>query len=390
VKRGAHVSKDKAAERWFSHPLFKETLLTDKERDGDDDDDDEDDEDFVEGGSDDGDDDDDDDENDDEYEMVEPLDEDGVESLLNMPKSGKEMRKEQRKTLLARNLRGKEKRSERIARESGIQKGESDRLGGFEVVREDDDDADGRDDEQDEGTKAFRARIREGMGRNKAEEHAGFTVVPQTSETELPARVDTRNYNSDDEEYDNHDRAVTLALGTMMLRKSRQKALVDASYNRFAWNDAGDLPAWFTDDEIRHNRPQVPVPAALLAQVKGKFSHTGTKEIKKVAEARARKRKAAMGKLRAAKKQATTLAANSEMTESQKVRAISKAMQGTKTGAPSKVYVVAKKTQGSSSATKLSNSKGKLKFVDKRLRNDQRAEKKAEKRKKGVKKRKWH
>jgi hypothetical protein len=32
---------------------------------------------------------------------------------------------------------------------------------------------------------------------------------------------------------------------------------VDASYNRFAWNDPQDLPDWFVDDEHKHYRPQV-------------------------------------------------------------------------------------------------------------------------------------
>jgi AdoMet-dependent rRNA methyltransferase SPB1 len=52
-----------------------------------------------------------------------------------------------------------------------------------------------------------------------------------------------------------------------MLRRSREKALVDASYNRFTWNDAKDLPTWFLDDEMKHNKPQLPVPEALLEQV---------------------------------------------------------------------------------------------------------------------------
>lgn len=52
-----------------------------------------------------------------------------------------------------------------------------------------------------------------------------------------------------------------------MLRQSRKKAFVDASYNRFSWNDPKDLPSWFMDDEIRHNKPQLPIPAALMEQV---------------------------------------------------------------------------------------------------------------------------
>lgn len=46
---------------------------------------------------------------------------------------------------------------------------------------------------------------------------------------------------------------------------------------------------------------------------------------------------------------------------------------------PGKVYVVTKKTKSGSSGT-ASGGKGKLKFVDKRMRNDTRALKRKEKR----------
>lgn len=73
----------------------------------------------------------------------------------------------------------------------------------------------------------------------------------------MPPRIDDRLYDSDHEEYDSEDEAVTLALGTLMLRKSRAKKLVDASYNRFAWNDPADLPEWFVDDEVKKTHTHV-------------------------------------------------------------------------------------------------------------------------------------
>lgn len=133
-----------------------------------------------------------------------------------------------------------------------------------------------------------------------------------------------------------------------MLSKPRKKALVDSSYNRYSWNDPSDLPDWFIEDELKHNKPEIPIPAGLISQVhlssilkeivvilyylityllnfqiKGKFQDTkaaGTKEIKKVAEARARKRKRALVKLKAAKKKATAMAENSDVTGRAKVK----------------------------------------------------------------------
>jgi AdoMet-dependent rRNA methyltransferase SPB1 len=118
--------------------------------------------------------------------------------------------------------------------------------------------------------------IKRGVGKNgivtKVSTDSGFEIVPAENEdaTMLAAqlqRVDQRTFDSDSEEYDAHDRTRTLALGTMMLRNSKKKALVDASYNRFAWNDPRNLPSWFVDDEMRHNKPQLPIPNALLEQV---------------------------------------------------------------------------------------------------------------------------
>jgi AdoMet-dependent rRNA methyltransferase SPB1 len=118
--------------------------------------------------------------------------------------------------------------------------------------------------------------IKRGVGKNgivtKVSTDSGFEIVPAENEdatmlaTQLQ-RVDQRTFDSDSEEYDAHDRTRTLALGTMMLRNSKKKALVDASYNRFAWNDPRNLPSWFVDDEMRHNKPQLPIPNALLEQV---------------------------------------------------------------------------------------------------------------------------
>ena len=52
-----------------------------------------------------------------------------------------------------------------------------------------------------------------------------------------------------------------------MLNKTRAKAIIDSSYNRFSFNDSKDLPSWFVDDEMKHNKPALPVPSALIDQV---------------------------------------------------------------------------------------------------------------------------
>eukprot|EP01038_Epipyxis_sp_PR26KG_P008579 gene8579-11592_t len=226
-------------------------------------------------------------------------------------------------------------------------------------------------------------KLGDGSREKRNDDEVGFEIVPKDSILDEFKVHDTRSYDSDHEDYDAHDRLSTIALGTMMLRQSKKKALVDASYNRYAWNDSKDMPSWFLDDELRHNKPQLPIPKALLDQIKSRYQSVGTKEIKKVAEARMRKRKRALTKLKAAKKQATVMADNSEMSEKQKVKAIEKAMRTKKIDKPSKVYVVTRKTKvGSVGTAASSGSKGKLKFVDKRMKKDARAMKNLNKKKK--------
>lgn len=220
---------------------------------------------------------------------------------------------------------------------------------------------------------------------------SGFGGDAATVENAPLPVMDTRKFESDAEDYDSDDHAKTLAIGTMILRRSKEKAFVDASYNRYAWNDPSDLPEWFVDDEARNYRPQLPIPPALLAKMKEKMMACSTKPIAKVAEARARKHRRAKLKLAAAKKKAEAVAYSNEMTESMKLKAISHALRGQETKKPGKTYVVAKKGG--------TNKAGKgAKLVDKRMKNDKRAMNRADKKRKkgkqrtmvGSKKRRHH
>ena len=293
--------------------------------------------------------------------------------IASMPKTDKQKRHEKRMKSIER----MERRNARREREAGMD-------GELKVVTaaEDDDDMslDGKSKKkmsEAEKKKQLEARalIKAGMGdvESAGGKDTGFEVVSQ-----LPV-FDTRKYDSENEDYDSDDYAKTLALGTMILRKSKEKAMVDASYNRFAWNDPADLPDWFVDDENKHYRPQLPIPPALLEKMHAKFLHLAAKPIAKVAEARARKNKMAKVKLAAAKKKAEAVANSNEMSEAMKLKAISKAMRGKEASRPGKTYVVAKKGGGSK------GGKG-IKLVDKRERNDKRALERKTKNKKHGKK----
>jgi AdoMet-dependent rRNA methyltransferase SPB1 len=283
------------------------------------------------------------------------LDADDV--LASMPKTDKQVRHEKRMKASER----QERRAKRKARLAG----EEEEL---ELVPQEEDDAVEQEKIQSmtdaQKKKHFEARalIKAGLGGTMdADANTGFEVVAAAP---LP-KIDSRVYNSDNEDYDSDDYARTLALGTMMLRQSKAKQLVDASYNRYAWNDPEDLPDWLVDDENRHYRPQLPIPPALLQKLKDKQMAMSVRPIAKVAEARARKSKRAKTQLQAAKKKAAIVANSSEISDTMKLKAISKAMRGQDAKKPGKTYVIAKKGRNL-------GAKG-VKLVDKRMKQDKRA-----------------
>lgn len=300
---------------------------------------------------------------------------DADDILDMMPKTDRQIRHEKRLKQMARDERKKARRARKL--------GELEE--DFEVAPAEDQTEEDQMNEQLEGLseskkkKVLEAReqIRQGMGKMSTDDDTEFQVVSQedtrASNRPLPVK-DNRKYDSEHEDYDSDDYAETLALGTMMLRRSKEKALVDASYNRYAWNDPGGLPEWFVDDEKKFYRPQLPIPPALIAKIKERQMALAAKPIAKVAEARARKTRRAQAKLAAAKKQAESIANSSDLSESAKLKAISKALRGQTTKRPGKTYVVAKKGRGGKPGKN-------VKLVDKRMKSDKRGMERAQKRK---------
>jgi AdoMet-dependent rRNA methyltransferase SPB1 len=296
------------------------------------------------------------------------------EIFASIPKTEKVLRHERRLKQIARD----ERKIKQRARKSGETEAELELAPAEENLAES---LSHLSESQRKKVMEARDLIKAGLGKATDEgedSNSGIQVVPRSDiDRPLPLR-DSRKYDSDHEDYDSDDYAETLALGTMMLRKSKQKALVDASYNRFAWNDPEDLPEWFVDDETRNYRPQLPIPEALVAKMKEKMMVLSAKPIAKVAEARARKSKRAKAKLQSAKKQAEAVANSSEMSEAMKLKAISKALRGQDSKNAEKSYVVSKKGRG------IKGGKG-IALVDKRLKSDKRSMKRTDKKRKSGK-----
>eukprot|EP00930_Biecheleria_cincta_P069542 TRINITY_DN57272_c0_g1_i1.p1 TRINITY_DN57272_c0_g1~~TRINITY_DN57272_c0_g1_i1.p1 ORF type:complete len:1057 (-),score=311.24 TRINITY_DN57272_c0_g1_i1:88-3213(-) len=182
---------------------------------------------------------------------------------------------------------------------------------------------------------------------------------------------------------DPRELAETLALGSLLVesKKSRME-LLDAAYNRWTFEPNEALPQWFTEEEEKFNKPELPISKELMDQFRAKLREINARPIRKVAEARARKKRRLGKKLEKLRSTAMSLAQTDDMSESAKARQMRKAVSKMARQDQRKVTTVAiKKGGGGNKVDKSKAPKGaKVKIVDKRMKSDRRGEKKANKR----------
>jgi AdoMet-dependent rRNA methyltransferase SPB1 len=173
--------------------------------------------------------------------------------------------------------------------------------------------------------------------------------------------------------------AMTLA-HQLATRQKTKSSIIDDSYNRWTFSDRStSLPTWFTDDESRHNTPQTPITAAAAEAIKAKLRALNARPIKKIAEAKARKKIKAVRKLNKVQKKADVINENGELTEKDKAGAIAKLMAKARGRGEKKrsvqVVVAHGKNRGISGRPK--GVKGRYKMVDPRMKKEKRALKRA-------------
>lgn len=175
-----------------------------------------------------------------------------------------------------------------------------------------------------------------------------------------------------------------LALGELIVTSKKMKRnIADAGWNRYMFNDE-DLPEWFVEDEKKHMQKGMPVPEELVEKYRKNTQDINTRSLKKVMEAKARKKRRAKKQLEKVKKKAETILENADHTGQEKIKLLKKLYKKTEKKKEEITYVVAKK--GHSTGKKVrrpAGVKGRFKVVDPRLKKDLRAEKKSMKGKRG-------
>ncbi|XP_022763246.1 adoMet-dependent rRNA methyltransferase spb1-like isoform X3 [Durio zibethinus] len=187
-----------------------------------------------------------------------------------------------------------------------------------------------------------------------------FEIVP------APATDSSDDSSSDDSEDEDVDtKAEILAYAKKMLRKKQREQILDDAYNKYMFDDEG-LPQWFLEEERRHRQPIKPVTKEEIAAMRAQFKEINARPAKKVAEAKARKKRVAMKKLEKVRQKANSISDQTDISDRSKRKQIEQLYKKAMPKKPQKEYVVAKK------GVQVKAGKGKV-LVDRRMKKDARA-----------------
>ena len=227
------------------------------------------------------------------------------------------------------------------------------------------------------------SEVSEGVGENEAEEdddlESSFEVV-RSGANEWDAQGEPRKDGRLDIDIITAE-AMTLAQQVASGEKSTLD-LLDEGFNKYTFRDTDGLPEWFLDDEGKHSKPHRPISAAGAAAIKEKLRALNARPIKKVREAKDRKKFKAAQRLEKLRKKSALVADDEGISEKDKAQNIAKLMsRAAKKKPKQQVKLVVAKDGNRGISGRPRGVKGKYKIVDARLKKDVRAEKRLAKKK---------
>eukprot|EP01050_Picozoa_sp_SAG11_P010499 SAG11_NODE_1054_length_6018_cov_2.481250_2_plen_268_part_00 len=208
-----------------------------------------------------------------------------------------------------------------------------------------------------------------------------FEAEPTTFDGSDAESESEAESDSADEGYDSDEKAMVGALAPLMLRKKTREELIDSGYNRHAHNDDQSiLPKWFLEDEQKHCRPNLPITKEEANRIRDEQREIDNRPIKKVAEARARKKRKTSRSADKVRAKAEAIAEADDVSAKAKNRAIEKLNRAAKQKKPEAVYQTVSK--GGKSQTH-GKGGGRVVKVDRRMKADKRGKQAVDKRKAG-------
>jgi AdoMet-dependent rRNA methyltransferase SPB1 len=168
--------------------------------------------------------------------------------------------------------------------------------------------------------------------------------------------------------------AVTLAQ-QLVNRQTTKSQLINDGFNRYSLNSKDGLPDWFLDEEAKFYKPNLPITKEAVAALRAKQRALDARPIKKIAEAKARKKFKAAQRLDKAMKKAEGVNATSDMSEREKAQQIEKVMRkGLSSGQKAKTEIKVVVAKGAHKGLKgrPKGVKGRYQMVDSRMKKEAR------------------
>ena len=182
------------------------------------------------------------------------------------------------------------------------------------------------------------------------------------------------------------------AMGSLMVHKKSRMEVIESGFNRYARDDPVDLPEWFTEEEEKFTRKQLPLTKELMTQYRAKLREINARPIRKEAEAQGRRKRRMDRKMSTLKKQANSLVGNDDGDDPSsghgsihKAKQIVRGMKAVKKeGQRKTVFLAVQKKGGPSKQISGEGGRGaKVAMIDRRLKKDRRGERNAKARKGG-------